>query len=220
MTANPQKSKKDKAVIIFRVLIVIIALALFFLLGKRKDNDSGNAEYTAHIDSMRTAKNLEMKQNPQSPFNMDPKAHFENLKYFDPDPAFVFESKLYEYDIKDSILIYGTKGEERRVVKFGFVKFTHDNKEYKMNVYRGTSRKGEEYYSLWFTDKTTNNSTYGVGRYIDFEKNEDKDFIYTIDFNLAYNPYCAYSSQFSCAIPTKEDYLDLAVEAGEKKFHN
>lgn len=212
---------KDKKVLTFRILVVILAIFLFFFIGKKKDSgDSGDAEYIAHIDSMRTAKNQEMKINEQSPFNQDPKVHFEDLKYYSPDPEFVFESKLYENEIKDTILVYGTKGEERKVVKFGFVKFNYDSREYKMSVYKGTSRTGTEYFSLWFTDKTTNNTTYGVGRYIDFEKNEDKDYVYTIDFNLAYNPYCAYSSKYSCAIPTKEDYLDLAVEAGEKKFHN
>ncbi|MGE5401501.1 MAG: DUF1684 domain-containing protein, partial [Ignavibacteriales bacterium] len=66
---------------------------------------------------------------------------------------------------------------------------------------------------------TTNDETYGVGRYLDFEKNENPDYVYTIDFNLAYNPYCAYSPNYSCAIPTKDDYVDLAIRAGEKKFH-
>lgn len=89
-----------------------------------------------------------------------------------------------------------------------------------MNVYKGNSRSGAEYYSLWFTDKTTGEETYGVGRYLDFELNPDKDFLYTIDFNLAYSPYCSYSPKYSCAVPTKDDYLDIAVKAGEKKFHN
>ncbi|MCL4278406.1 MAG: DUF1684 domain-containing protein, partial [Ignavibacteriaceae bacterium] len=81
------------------------------------------------------------------------------------------------------------------------------------------SRTGEPYYSIWFTDKTTGKETYGVGRYLDFELNENPDFIYTIDFNKAYNPYCAYSAMFTCPIPRKEDYIDMSIEAGEKNFH-
>jgi len=49
--------------------------------------------------------------------------------------------------------------------------------------------------------------------------NPDKNFVYTIDFNLAYNPYCAYSPDYSCAVPSKEDHISLAIEAGEKSFH-
>jgi uncharacterized protein (DUF1684 family) len=161
-----------------------------------------------------------MKNDANSPFNQEPKVHFEELKYFDINPAFVFNSKLTEYSTKDTIKIYGTKGEERKVLRFGFINFSYKNNNYKMNVYKGTSKTGIEYYSLWFTDKTTNKQTYGVGRYLDFELNSDQDFTYSIDFNLAYNPYCAYSSKYSCAVPTKEDYLDLAIEAGEKKFHD
>lgn len=51
-------------------------------------------------------------------------------------------------------------------------------------------------------------------------KIEDPNHVYTIDFNLAYNPYCAYSPNFSCAIPTKEDFITIAINAGEKKFHD
>src|SRR3970282_1520025 len=156
-----------------------------------------------------------MKNNPDSPFNFKGKIHFVPLKYYDPSPDFVFKSKLFEYDMKDTIIIFGTKGEERKVVRYGFVTLDYKGDKYKINVYEGVSKTGEMYYSIWFTDKTTGEVTYGVGRYIDFEIHPDKDFNYTVDFNLAYNPYCAYSPEYSCAIPTKEDYIDLAVEAGE-----
>ena len=71
---------------------------------------------------------------------------------------------------------------------------------------------------MWFTDKTTNKESYGVGRYLRMEVFDDPDYIYEVDFNLAYNPYCAYSVDFSCAVPTKDDYIDLAITAGEKTF--
>ncbi len=146
-------------------------------------------------------------------------AVFHPLKYYDVDPDFVFQSKLYEYPKKDTITISGTKGEKRKTVRFGYVKFNYQNKDYKINVYKAELKDSEVYYSIWFTDKTTGKETYGVGRYIDFELNPDKNYVYTIDFNLAYNPYCSYSAIYSCAMPTKEDHIDLAIEAGEKNFH-
>ncbi len=202
-----------------KIKFILMAI-LIFTMGCEKKYSPEERDYINKVEKIRINKNNEMKNDPNSPFNQEPKVHFEDLKYFDVNPDFVFKSKLVEYPIKDTIKIYGTKGEERKVLRFGFVSFTYKNKNYKMNVYKGISKTGIEYYSLWFTDKTTNNQTYGVGRYIDFELNPDKDFIYSIDFNLAYNPYCAYSSKYSCAVPTKEDYLDLAIEAGEKKFHD
>jgi uncharacterized protein len=177
-------------------------------------------EYINNIENQRLKKNTEMKDDPGSPFNQDPNAHYAPLKYFPVDPDFVFKSKLYDYQNKDTIKIYGTKGEERKVVRYGLVIINYKGKNFKINVYKGKSRSGEEYYSIWFTDRTTNKESYGVGRYIDFEKMPDSNYVYTVDFNLAYNPYCSYSSKYSCAVPTKEDYLDIAIEAGEKKFHD
>ncbi|MCK9425217.1 MAG: DUF1684 domain-containing protein [Ignavibacteriaceae bacterium] len=199
--------------------IVLLSLVLF-LVSCGKQYTPEQQKYIASIEQQRKEKDDSMKNDADSPFNQEPKQHFEPLKYYKVDPDFVFKSKLIEFESKDTISIYGTKGEERKVVRFGFVSISIQNKNYKMNVYNGTSRSGEKYYSIWFTDKTTGEETYGVGRYLDFELNADKDFLYTIDFNLAYSPYCSYSPKYSCAVPTKDDYLDIEVTAGEKKFHN
>ena len=199
------------------VLILGVVAFAFVSCGKKYSPD--DEKYIAEINKSRQEKDDFMKSDSSSPFNSRTKIEFSNLKYYEPDPEFVFKSKLYEYEKKDTIIIYGTKGEKRNAVKFGYVKFNYKGKEYLVNVYEGTTRSGENYFSIWFTDKTTGKETYGVGRYIDFDLNPDKNFVYTIDFNLAYNPYCAYSPDYSCAIPSKEDHIDLAVEAGEKSFH-
>ncbi len=198
----------------------ILFFIILLMVGCGRKYSPEEREYINKIEKVRIDKDNEMKNDANSPFNQDPNAHYEPLKYFNINPDFVFKSKLTEYPSKDTIVVYGTKGEERKAIRFGFISFTYKSTNYKMNVYKATSKNGMEYFSLWFTDNTTNKESYGVGRYIDFEYNPNKDFIYSIDFNLAYNPYCAYSSKYSCAVPTREDYLDLAVEAGEKKFHN
>jgi uncharacterized protein (DUF1684 family) len=75
--------------------------------------------------------------------------------------------------------------------------------------------------SVWFTDETTGKETYRVGRYVEVgEENPDPQFVYTIDLNKAYNPYCAYSDLYSCAIPRKEDHIPIAIRAGEKNYHD
>jgi len=200
------------------LILLLFLVVLFFYRGKRYT--PAEREYINKIEKQRLKKDMEMKNDPDSPFNQDPNAHYAPLKYFDVNPDFVFKSKLFGYQPKDTIKIYGTKGEKRKVVKFGYVIITYKGKKHKINVYQGKTRTGQEYYSIWFTDKTTNKESYGVGRYLDFEKMSDSNYVYTIDFNLAYNPYCSYSAKYSCAVPTKEDYLDIAVTAGEKKFHN
>lgn len=201
---------------IFQLLVVFIPL---LILACEKKYPAEVQSYVDSILSEREENNNWMKDDSASPFNYKGKVEFEPLKYFDVNPDFVFKSKLTEYSVKDTVTVMGTKGEERKMVKFGFVTFVYENNNFKMNVYQGAARSGEIYYSIWFTDKTTGQETYGVGRYLDFELNGDKDFLYTIDFNKAYNPYCAYSAEYSCAIPTKEDYINLAVRAGEKNYH-
>jgi uncharacterized protein (DUF1684 family) len=196
-------------------------LILFFVLaGCGRSLTPEQKEYIYRIEELRKEKNEWMKNNPNSPFNSKGKVIFHNLNYFDVDPGFVFKSKLYEHELKDTITIFGTKGEERKAVKYGYVQFNYSGKNHKINVYKNAAKNGMFYYSIWFTDSTTNNETYGVGRFIDFEKVEDPNHIYEIDFNLAYNPYCAYNPDYSCAIPTKEDYIPIAIKAGEKKFHD
>lgn len=202
-----------------KLVLYLLFINLILLISCGKNYTTEEKNYIEKVEKYRAEKDQYMKNDPGSPFNFKGKIDFEPLKYYDPDPQLVFKSRLFVYDKKDTVKVFGTKGEERTSVRFGFVKFNYKNKKYKLNVYKGTAGDGDEYYSIWFTDNTTGNQTYGVGRYLDFELNPDSNFVYTIDFNLTYNPYCAYSPKYSCAVPTKEDHIDLAVEAGEKNFH-
>ncbi|AFN75165.1 putative secreted protein [Melioribacter roseus P3M-2] len=202
-----------------KLLYYVLFLSVFIISCSDKLSPEETA-YIKKIEEHRGQVNEFMKSDPRSPFNFKNKVEFHELNYFDVNPEFVFKSKLYEYPEKDTVIIYGTKGEPRETIKYGYVKFHYGGEEYKVNVYESTGSDGTKYYSIWFTDKTTNKESYGVGRYLDFEKQDDPNYIYTIDFNLAYNPYCAYNPNYSCAIPSKEDYIPLEIRAGEKKFHN
>ncbi|MGD8781666.1 MAG: DUF1684 domain-containing protein [Ignavibacteria bacterium] len=201
------------------ILFLFIApILLFSSCGKNFTLEE--LKYIQAVENDRNNYNEWLKDDPDSPFNKKGKVEFHPLNYYDVDPTFIFKSKLYEYDKKDTILTYGTKGDERRAVSYGYLIIRDTEEEHKLNLYEGELHNGEKYYSIWFTDKTTNGTTYGVGRYLNFEKNNDPEFVYEIDFNKAYNPYCAYTSNYSCTIPTKEDYLAMAIKAGEKKFHD
>jgi uncharacterized protein len=197
----------------------IFFFGILFLSSCGKNYSPEEKAYIASVEKERKEKDEWMKNDPSSPFNQDSSIHFAPLKYYDVNPDFKFQSGLHEYEKKDSIIILGTKGEERDVEKYGYVLWTHDGREDTINVYHAINKRGVEYYSIWFTDKTTGKETYGVGRYLDFELNPSKEFLYTIDFNEAYSPYCSYSAKYSCAVPSKDDYIDFAIEAGEKKFH-
>ena len=211
---------------LYLVCLLIFVGLLFIITGceQQSSTDAGSNvpledDYLTSILHERALKDSSMMYDPHSPFNRDAKATFSPLNYYDVTSEFIFKSKLYEYDPVDTVIVYGTRGEVRKVLREGFVKFIYNGNEYNVNVYKAFGRDGESYHSIWFTDKTTGNETYGVGRYLDFEKQADPDYIYTIDFNQAYNPYCAYSSEFTCPIPREEDHIAIEIKAGEKNFH-
>jgi len=205
-------------------LLIGVLLILQYGCGKNNDQEeeeikSLDSSYVQELLKERAEKDSAFQFEAYSPFVRDPKADFKPLNYYKPNPDFIFHSKLYDYKSKDTVDVFGTRGEIRRVVVEGYLILNYKREEHRINLYKSMSKDGQFYYSIWFTDKTTGNETYGVGRYLDFEKVDDPDHIYTIDFNKAYNPYCAYSSVYTCPIPREEDYLDMKITAGEKRFH-
>ncbi|MEJ2495683.1 MAG: DUF1684 domain-containing protein [Ignavibacteriaceae bacterium] len=216
--------KNKLKLIITSQLIAGLLLILQYGCGKSNDQEEENVKaldstYVQELLRERAEKDSAFQFEAYSPFIRDPKVDFKPLKYYKPDPDFIFHSKLYEYNSKDTVDVFGTRGEIRRVVVEGYLILNYKGEEHRINLYKSMSKDGQFYYSLWFTDKTTGKETYGVGRYLDFEKVDDPDYIYTTDFNKAYNPYCAYSSIYTCPIPREEDYLDMKITAGEKRFH-
>jgi hypothetical protein len=172
-----------------------------------------------------------MRHSPDSPFNKDTTIAYHGLKWFPINPYFRGRSILHRYANPETVIVLGTKGEERKNLRYGYFEFDVPDehgkpKTLRINVYKFTPHDKRRYdlyknnLSIWFTDRTTGKETYGVGRYIELgEEHPDPHFVYTIDLNQAFNPYCAYSDLFSCAIPRKEDHLEVALRVGEMKYH-
>jgi uncharacterized protein (DUF1684 family) len=163
------------------------------------------------------------RSSPYSPFVNDTSAHFTGIKWYPPNIEFYFHSTLSLYPHPETVIVLGTKGEERRQIKYGYFSFSSGYKTFRLNAYKdayGETPARRKLLAVWFTDSTTNVETYGVGRYLDVgEEQDDPEYSYTLDFNNAYSPYCAYSSRYSCAIPRREDRLEIALRAGELKYH-
>jgi uncharacterized protein (DUF1684 family) len=166
------------------------------------------------------------RSDPQSPFNTTPPIPFTGLRWFPPDPGLYFTSKLGRYDDPETVIVIGTKNEQRRQVRYGYFTIEAGGTEFRLNVYKFppdiTSQHPEleGVLSVWFTDETTGKETYGVGRYLEIEpESKDPEHLYVVNLNNAHNPYCAYNPAYSCAVPTKEDRLPLAIRAGEMNYH-
>jgi hypothetical protein len=104
-------------------------------------------------------------------------------------------------------------GSVKEYYKYGQFSFEVNGQPVTLQVYQDLDRN---YFFLPFVDATAPDETYGAGRYLDLEPEQGNTF--TIDFNYAYNPYCAYNDRWNCPIPPKENRLAIRIEAGEKNF--
>lgn len=113
-------------------------------------------------------------------------------------------------------------GTQKYFYKYGRLDFMIDGKEYLLYVYQGkdlmTTEQYKDYLFVPFTDATTGNESYGSGRYLEFYKKDIEGDSLQLDFNKAYNPYCAYATGYKCPVPPRENMLPVAIKAGEMNF--
>jgi uncharacterized protein (DUF1684 family) len=202
---------------------VFAALLLATLVGcARREARTVSAEDSLRIVretlSFRAEAEAYLRNDPESPFRRDSSARYVGLRWFPPDVRYALECPLQRYPHPEDVVVFGTQGEARSVVKYGYFLIPYDGKDYRLNVYKSPDEIRR--LSVWFTDETTGKETYEVGRYVNIgDEFPDAGHRYMINFNNAYNPYCAYSATYSCAVPRKEDHLGFPVRAGEMKYH-
>ncbi|HEU4473163.1 MAG TPA: DUF1684 domain-containing protein [Flavisolibacter sp.] len=146
----------------------------------------------------------------------------KRLQFFSADPAY---RVLASFEKKEgsSWFEMKTSGSIRQLFRvYGVLHFKLADTSLTLNVYQSQGLMQVEGYKTYlflpFTDGTTGNESYEVGRYIDLRQEDIRNGQVYIDFNKAYNPYCAYASSYSCPIPPKENNLPVRIMAGEKKF--
>lgn len=177
-------------------------------------------EYINGILVERTTKDSTFRIKEKSPFDLAQIEHFKGLIYFPIDQKYQVDAKL-EYIPNGEIIKMKTstdRAPDYRV--YGYVSFELEKKKFKLTVYQNISLQTDSVYKNYlfvpFTDNNSTITTYGGGRYLDFEIPETD--VFKLDFNKAYNPYCAYNHRWSCVIPPLENSLDIAINAGEKMY--
>jgi uncharacterized protein (DUF1684 family) len=150
------------------------------------------------------------------------KEDLKYLQFYDADSTFRLKASFERVRHSQSFEMPTYSGMKKTFVKYGTLRFKLNGKRQKLTVYRSLSLETlpqyKDYLFLPFKYKTSGNETYGGGRYIDLKTTEVKNGTYMLDFNKAYNPYCAYSDGFNCPIPPKENHLAIAIEAGERNY--
>jgi uncharacterized protein (DUF1684 family) len=166
----------------------------------------------------RLAKDATFKSGAESPIPESDRANFRGLSYYPLAPSLRFKVELHRYAGPKSIRMATNTGEIRGGLIYGYFEFQVEGHACKLQVYRleDTSGRGASLF-IPFRDATSGKETYGAGRYVDLVENTSG--VYDLDFNRAYNPYCAYNSDYSCPVPPAENTLGLPIRAGEKIFH-
>ena len=163
----------------------------------------------------RQQKNEFFRTSPQSPLADEQKQDFEGLRYFPENNGLRYELEIDEFEDQNEVQIQTNTGEVQTYSRFGEVKFEVDGEEASLTIY-----ENENGFFLPFADALAGDETYGAGRYLD--PHELPGGILLLDFNMAYNPYCAYNANWSCPLTPPENRIGVPIRAGEKVFdeHN
>jgi uncharacterized protein (DUF1684 family) len=200
-----------------RSLIFILVGALIVVLIVTSLQKSSPEDYIASIQKEREEKEIFMKSGDDSPFQSD--SNYSGLKYFPIDETYRIKAKLESIEKKKARILQTSDGIEQRYLEYAYALFQLNGVENKLlilEIMDAGPQKGKLF--LAFADETSGNETYGAGRYLDVKKVPNASSI-LLDFNLAYNPYCAYKDHYSCPLPPLENLLKVAIRAGEKSYH-
>lgn len=160
----------------------------------------------------RIKKDLDFRTNKNSPIPRLLRKKFKGLLYFDYNPNFILSAKFKRFENREPINISTNYGNKENYSIFGELSFNMQEKEHTLLVFQ--KEANSDYLWLPFRDKTNGITTYNAGRYMDFSVQELSDIV-ELDFNLAYNPYCAYNSNYACPVIPSENHLDVEILAGE-----
>ncbi|MCI0615053.1 DUF1684 domain-containing protein [bacterium] len=170
----------------------------------------------AEILDYRRRRDQDFKQGTDSPLPAELKVIFTGLEYYPINWNYRFEGPVQRYPNPEKIRMITTSGETRDAIKYGYIRFVLKGKEFKLEVYRLLDLDEKNLLFVPFIDANVGKETYPAGRYIDLIEKDDG--LYVIDFNMAYNPSCAYGGSFPCPVTPEENRITVAVPAGEKNL--
>ena len=194
-----------------RGIVPLILISIFLSIAYYLYNSTLEYEqYSIILDDYRQERNDFLNNSSSSPL----KGSGYKLSYYDPNVNFKVIAVVSENENTDTITLATSNGSIERFLDFADLSFKLGRSKYSLPVYKYLEgvNKGDLFFC--FLDKTNSTSTYPGGRYIDIEFENAKRI--ELDFNKSYNPYCVYNEEYSCPIPSSENYIDMEILAGEK----
>jgi uncharacterized protein (DUF1684 family) len=166
----------------------------------------------SELEQFRADKDDFFAHDHRAPLTSDQQRKFKGLAYFPTNPALIVKVRIDRHVEPGVVRMETTKGQEQVYRRYGVVSFQVDGEATQVTLYASEGGHG---LFLPFRDATSGKETYGAGRYLDLDHQGDE---IVIDFNYAYNPYCAYNADWSCPLPPGENWLKVSIRAGEKNF--
>jgi uncharacterized protein (DUF1684 family) len=206
-----------------RVVFFIFLTGISLLVQGIPESMRGEDQKEITLEEQRVLKwrkerDIFFKSHQRSPLLPQDKKNFNGLKYYPFDPQYVFSGKIVRFNFNiNNPKYYATfltnKGTNKRYIRYGKFHFQLGGKEYTIEIYKSIL---SDSLFIPFKDKTNEKETYEGGRYIDAEILPEYKMV--LDFNMAYQPSCAYNEKLVCALPPRENMLDIEVQAGEKNY--
>ena len=159
----------------------------------------------------RVSKNDFFAHHAQSPLTLDQRQDFHGLDYFPENPGLTLEVQVEKDPEQERILMQTSTGQTQTYTRYGKFRFSVDGQQAELTIFAS-----EHGFFLPFVDALAGKETYPAGRYLDPDLLAGDRFL--VDFNMAYNPYCAYNDMWSCPLTPPENRLKVPIRAGEKIF--
>jgi len=195
---------------IFTILFIAIGFSLL-----------AQSSFKSQIAEHRSKYKADFKKEDYSPFFKHPEL-LNKLKFYPAKKEYNVAARIELTPDAKPFDLATYSGKTKPFRQYAWAYFTLDGKETKLAIYQSLNTIKipgyQDYLFLPFKDVTSGNKTYGGGRYLDFTTGDISNSVLQLDFNKAYNPYCAYSDGYNCPIPPVENHLDLAIKAGEKMY--
>ncbi|RFZ83466.1 DUF1684 domain-containing protein [Mucilaginibacter terrenus] len=176
-------------------------------------------DHKTQIEEFRNKYKADFLSDARSPLK---KEDLALLRFYDADSTYRVTAQVEVLNNEALFMMPVFSGTQSEYVRYATLKFTLKGKPLQLTLYKSTALakipQYANYLFLPFTDDTNGAETYDGGRYIDLSTQDIKNNMLVLDFNKAYNPYCAFSSGYSCPKPPDENKLPLKIEAGEQKF--
>lgn len=194
-----------------KLLLILIPIGLigyFFTLSSGNDE-----EYIQEIKTYQEEKHDFYKNSQGSPF-VQKDIEYRQVEFFPINPDFKVSATLNRLSKRETVSLTNSDGSIVKYIKFARATFKLEGEEQSLLILKPLGF-GSQYLTA-FGDETSGETTYGGGRYLDLIIGKSDRI--EIDFNKAYNPYCAYIADYLCPLPPKENFLSVSIEAGEKNY--